>query len=111
MRQMMPRRDPDHLLRRLPRHASLLLRDLGRMADEQRVGLYLVGGVVRDLLLKRSNWDLDLTVEGDGIAFARLVASRYRAGVVLFERFATARLTMSDHTKVDIASTRRESYA
>ena len=111
MREMMPRRGAEYLLRRLPRHASLLLRDLGRMADEQRVGLYLVGGVVRDLLLKRSNWDLDLTVEGDGIAFARLVASRYRAGVVLFERFATARLTMSDSTKVDIASTRRESYA
>lgn len=107
----MPRRDPDHLLSRLPRKASLLLRDLGRMADEREVGLYLVGGVVRDLLLKRSNWDLDLTVEGDGIAFARLVASRYGAGVALFERFATARLTMSDHTKVDIASTRRESYA
>ena len=109
MREMLPRRGAEYLLRRLPRHASLLLRDLGRMADEQRVGLYLVGGVVRDLLLKRSNWDLDLTVEGDGIAFARLVASRYRAGVVLFERFATARLTMSDSTKVDIASTRRES--
>lgn len=111
MREMLPRRGAEYLLRRLPRHASLLLRDLGRMADEQGVGLYLVGGVVRDLLLKRSNWDLDLTVEGDGIAFARLVASRYRAGVVLFERFATARLTMSDSTKVDIASTRRESYA
>ncbi|HET9866767.1 MAG TPA: hypothetical protein VFQ06_05710, partial [Nitrospira sp.] len=61
------------------------------MADEREVGLYLVGGVVRDLLLKRSNCDLDLTVEGDGIAFARLVASRYGAGVALFERFATAR--------------------
>ena len=111
MREMMPRRGAEHLLRRLPRHAFLLLRDLGRMADEQRVGLYLVGGVVRDLLLKRSNWDLDLTVEGDGIAFARLVAGRYGAGVALFERFSTARLTMSDGTKVDIASTRRESYA
>ena len=56
------------------------------------MSLYLVGGVVRDLLLKRENWDLDLAVEGDGIAFARLVADRYGAGLAVFERFATARL-------------------
>jgi len=88
-----------------------LLRELGRLADEKGIGLYLVGGVVRDLLLKRSNWDLDLTVEGNGISFARLVTNRYGAGLALFERFATARLVFPDGLKVDIASTRRESYA
>jgi len=73
--------------------------------------LYLVGGVVRDLLLGRKTFDLDLTVEGDGLAFARSVAGRYKAGVVQFERFATARLVLPDGQKIDIASTRRESYA
>ena len=98
-------------LRRLPQEHLSLLRDLGNLADEGRVALYLVGGVVRDLLLKRENWDLDLTVEGDGIAFARLVADRYVAGLVVFERFATARLSFPDGLKMDIATTRRESYA
>ena len=99
------------LLRRLPRERLSLLRELGNLADEGGVSLYLVGGVVRDLLLKRENWDLDVTVEGDGIAFARLVADRYRAGLVVFERFATARLAFQDGLKMDIATTRRESYA
>ena len=99
------------LLSRLPRARASLLRALGNLADESRVSLYLVGGVVRDLLLKRENWDLDLTVEGDGIAFARLVAVHYRAGLAVFERFATARLTFPDGLKMDIATTRRESYA
>lgn len=99
------------LMRRLPRNVVMLLRELGGLADEKGVALYLVGGVVRDLLLRRENWDLDLTVEGDGIAFARLVADRYGAGLALFERFATARLTLPKGLKVDIASTRRESYA
>ena len=101
------------LLRRLPQERLSLLRELGNLADEGEgeVSLYLVGGVVRDLLLKRENWDLDLTVEGDGIAFARLVADRYGAGLAVFERFATARLAFPDGLKMDIATTRRESYA
>jgi tRNA nucleotidyltransferase (CCA-adding enzyme) len=70
-----------------------------------------VGGVVRDLLLGHVTLDLDLTVEGDGVAFARLVADRYRAGIAVFERFATARLVFPDGLKMDIATTRRESYA
>jgi tRNA nucleotidyltransferase (CCA-adding enzyme) len=99
------------LLSRLPRARTPLLRALGNLADEGGVSLYLVGGVVRDLLLKRETWDLDLTVEGDGIAFARLVADRYGAGLAVFERFATARLAFPDGLKMDIATTRRESYA
>jgi len=99
------------LLGRLPQERRSLLRELGRLADEGGVSLYLVGGIVRDLLLKRENWDLDLTVEGNGIAFARLVADRYGAGLAVFERFATSRLVFQDGLKMDIATTRRESYA
>ncbi|HKP00443.1 MAG TPA: hypothetical protein VJU02_02315, partial [Nitrospiraceae bacterium] len=88
-----------------------LLRQIGRLADERGLYIFLVGGVVRDLLLKRKTQDLDLTVEGDGIAFARLVAERYGTGLVVFERFATARLTFPNGFKIDIATTRRESYA
>jgi len=98
-------------LSRLSKERLSLLRKLGGLADKGKVSLYLVGGVVRDLLLKRENWDLDLAVEGDGIAFARLVADRYGAGLVVFERFATARLAFPDGLKMDIATTRQESYA
>jgi tRNA nucleotidyltransferase (CCA-adding enzyme) len=99
------------LLRRLPRERLVLLRELGNLADESGERLYLVGGVVRDLLLKREIWDLDFTVEGNGVAFAQLVADRYGAGLAVFERFATARLVFPDGLKMDIATTRRESYA
>jgi tRNA nucleotidyltransferase (CCA-adding enzyme) len=95
----------------LPVQQRHLLKQICRLADEQDLPVYLVGGVVRDLFLKRENWDLDLTVEGDGIAFARLVADRYGAGLAVFERFATARLTFPNGFKIDIATTRRESYA
>ena len=110
-RAMKHRVNQNDVLRRLPQERLSLLRELGNLADEGGVSLYLVGGVVRDLLLKRENWDLDLTVEGDGIAFAQLVADRYGAGLAVFERFATARLAFPDGLKIDIATTRRESYA
>lgn len=96
--------------KRLPRNIVKLLHQLGAMADDRRVSIFLVGGFVRDLLLKRPNWDLDITVEGDGVEFARAVADRYGGGLALFERFSTARLVLPAGLKLDIASTRRESY-
>jgi tRNA nucleotidyltransferase (CCA-adding enzyme) len=111
MARMKRKMTQNDLLRRLPRKRLSQLRGLGNLADEGGVSSYLVGGVVRDLLLKKENWDLDITVEGDGIAFARLVAARYGAGLAVFERFATARLAFRDGLKMDIATTRRESYA
>ncbi len=99
------------LLQRLPDRVVGLLREIGQLGDEWSCRVYLVGGVVRDLLLGHVTQDLDLTVEGDGVAFARLVADRYRAGLAVFERFATARLVFPDGLKMDIATTRRESYA
>jgi tRNA nucleotidyltransferase (CCA-adding enzyme) len=95
----------------LPVRQRHLLKQICRLADKRDLSVYLVGGVVRDLLLKRGNGDLDLTVEGDGIAFARLMADRYGAGLAVFERFATAQLTFPNGLKMDIATTRRESYA
>jgi tRNA nucleotidyltransferase (CCA-adding enzyme) len=99
------------LLQRLPDRVVGLLREIGQLGDQRGCQVYVVGGVVRDLLLGHVTLDLDLTVEGDGIAFARLVADRYGAGLAVFERFATARLVFPDGLKMDIATTRRESYA
>lgn len=99
------------LLERLPSKVVGLLREIGTLGDQRGCHVYVVGGVVRDLLLGHVTLDLDLAVEGDGIAFARAVADRYRAGLAVFERFATARLVFPDGLKMDIATTRRESYA
>lgn len=100
-----------NLLHRLPLRVAALLLAVGRLADAQGVRVYLVGGVVRDLLVRRVNLDLDLTVEGDGIAMARQVSDHFRTSLTVFDRFATARLQFPDGLRMDIATTRRESYA
>ena len=75
------------------------LREIGQLGDERGCQVYVVGGAVRDLLLGHVTLDLDLAVEGDGITFARVVSVRYRAGLAVFERFATARLVFPDGLK------------
>ena len=76
-------------------------------------GCYLVGGAVRDLLLGEPGFDVDLAVEGDGIAFATELAGRLKGHVRPHEKFGTAVVvadTPSGRLKVDVASTRAESY-
>ena len=51
-----------------------VLEQLQAVAAEAR-GVYLVGGAVRDLLLGEPQVDLDIAVEGDGIAVARALAA------------------------------------
>src|SRR5207245_10289296 len=82
-----------------------------RLADATSMSAYLVGGLVRDLLLGYTNLDVDIAVEGDGMIFARHLADRYGAGLKIFDRFATALVVFPDGFKLDVATARRESYA
>ncbi len=100
-----------NLLQRLPARMASVLHVVARLADAQGVKIFLVGGVVRDLLLHRPTFDLDLAVEGNGIAIARLVSERFRTSLTVYDRFATARLQFPGGLRMDIATTRKESYA
>jgi tRNA nucleotidyltransferase (CCA-adding enzyme) len=95
---------------RLPARVFALLKQAGRQGDHMGVPVYIVGGCVRDLLLGIRNLDLDLAVEGDGPAFARALARQEKASVKAYERFRTAMLFFPDGVKLDVATTRAESY-
>lgn len=95
---------------RLPARVVALMREAGELADRLEVKLYVVGGIVRDLLLGIDNLDLDLVVEGNGLAFAKALARAQRGQVKVHERFGTARVTLADGFKVDVATARAEYY-
>lgn len=86
------------------------MRAAGEITQNRGQSLYLVGGVVRDILLKRTNVDLDLVVEGDAIELARYLADIKQGKVTVHARFGTAKLKW-DKWSVDLATARSETYA
>ncbi len=86
------------------------LENMGDLADELGYHAYLVGGFVRDLLLRDENCDIDIVIEGDGIVFAEEMAKRYDAKMRSHREFATAKIIYGDGFKIDIASARLEYY-
>jgi len=78
---------------------------------DQNVQAYLVGGCVRDRLLGRPVYDLDVSVAGDGLRLARRLANRFGGAYYpLDETRRTGRAILHDqkgeHLVVDIAELR-----
>jgi len=72
---------------------------------------FLVGGAVRDLLLGREPLDIDIAVEGDAEAVAGKLSVALDGEVIAHERFGTATVVAGGVDAVNLAQTRRESYA
>jgi len=87
-----------------------LIQKAGALAAEKRLGIYLVGGVVRDVLLGRANSDLDLVVEGNAVGLAESLAGEVGGRLVVHRRFGTAKIRTGNLT-IDLAMARAETYA
>ena len=61
-------------------------------AHELGVRAFVIGGYVRDFFLQRPCNDIDIVVEGSGIALAEAVAHKLHTKVTVFKRFGTAML-------------------
>ena len=99
-----------------------LLRVAGKVGEGMDAPVYAVGGFVRDLLLGAAAPDLDLVVEGDGVAFARRLAEEIGGTLLVHGGFGTASIEAGRAPadagldgvplgRVDVASARRERYA
>ena len=95
---------------RIPERLMDILKTAGEVATEIGYSAYVVGGFVRDLFLYRANEDIDIVIEGDGIAFAKKYAEKCNARIHAHEKFGTAVIIFSDGFKIDVASARMEYY-
>ena len=99
-----------------------LLRVAGKIGEGLGAPAYAVGGFVRDLLTGAAPPDVDLVIEGDGVAFARRLAEEIGGTVLVHRSFGTASIEGGRAPagagldgvalgRVDVASARRERYA
>ncbi|MDR3133377.1 MAG: CCA tRNA nucleotidyltransferase [Prevotellaceae bacterium] len=78
-------------------------------AERLGVQVYVIGGYVRDYFLQRPSKDIDIVVQGSGIALAEEVGKQLQASVVVFKNFGTAMLHY-DNMDIEFVGTRKESY-
>jgi tRNA nucleotidyltransferase (CCA-adding enzyme) len=84
-----------------------------READRRGWTAYLVGGTVRDRLRRRVPRDIDVAVEGDGVALARAWARSRGREAVISAAFGTASVTIGAEARplrIDFSSARGETY-
>lgn len=81
---------PDDMSNILGAPVAQLIAIIAQQAQTSNTSIYMVGGVVRDLLLKRRNLDIDFVVEGDAIHFAEALAETFNGTVHSHKPFGTA---------------------
>jgi tRNA nucleotidyltransferase (CCA-adding enzyme) len=95
---------------KLKRETLALVKKAAILADKRGIKAWLVGGLVRDIMLGGKDGDVDITVEGDGMAFARALADLNGAAYKGFEKFGTGKVFFRDGRRIDVASARSEKY-
>jgi putative nucleotidyltransferase with HDIG domain len=88
-----------------------LFTQLSLVAQQEGVRTFVIGGFVRDLLLKRTCKDIDVVVEGRGVELARAFAQHLGQpeAVNIFENFGTAMVKVGEY-EVEFVGARKESY-
>ena len=93
----------------IPEPILNLLQEIGEVGGK---GTYLVGGFVRDLLLKQANLDIDIVVEMDAMPVAKTMQHRWNGTLHVHPQFGTATVTPANPNlpKIDFATARSETY-
>ncbi len=97
-------------IKTLPLQFQKILKTASSLADSAAIKIYLVGGIVRDLIIKRAVLDLDIVVEGDAIELAHKLSEKIKGQFSKHHAFGTAVVYFGEH-KIDIATARTESYS
>ena len=82
---------------------------VSQTAQELGVRAFVIGGYVRDCFLGRPSKDIDIVVEGSGIALAEAVGAKVRSNVSVFRNFGTAMLRYKG-IEIEFVGARKESY-
>jgi putative nucleotidyltransferase with HDIG domain len=84
---------------------------LVKAVNEYAHPAYLVGGIVRDILLKRPSKDIDIVTVGSGIGLAKKFQEIVggNSHIAVFKKFGTAQVKVEE-TEFEFVGARKESY-
>jgi len=86
-----------------------VFKTLSKIAGEQSLQVYAIGGFVRDIFLNRPSKDIDIVVIGNGIDYAETVAKALKVKLAVYKNFGTASLRYHD-LELEFVGARKESY-
>ncbi len=88
-----------------------IISKITKVARREKISADLVGGYLRDKILRRACHDIDIVVEGNALSLAKKIAESFKiAPPVTYRRFGTAMLNVGK-TTVEFATARKESYS
>ncbi len=86
------------------------LESAAKIAEELETEVFIVGGFVRDIILKRTRKEIDFLVISDGTGFAKKYAKHLGVKkVTVFKNFGTAHFRYEDY-EFEFVGARKESY-
>ena len=88
-----------------------IIRLIADEADKKGLSSYLAGGIVRDLILKKKNLDLDVVIEKNAVEIAQIIKRKLKGTIVIHPKFKTATLELSNGLRIDFATARHEYYS
>ena len=88
-----------------------IFQKISECADKLNLPCFVIGGFVRDLILKRESNDIDVVVLGSGIEMATELKKTLGKGAYLsvFKNFGTAQVKYKD-IEIEFVGARKESY-
>ncbi len=95
---------------RIPETYYKMLCEIGQLAEKHNMNAYLVGGFVRDIIMRQPNLDIDIVVEGDATILAKYYAEIIDAKVAIHHKYKTATVKLKNNFSIDFATSRTEYY-
>jgi poly(A) polymerase len=87
-----------------------VLQTASQIADEVGVETYVVGGFIRDLILKKEVEDIDFLIVGDVMKYAQTFANKVGIkSIIVYKNFGTAHFNYKE-LNFEFVAARKESY-
>lgn len=84
---------------------------ISNLAEEKAVSVFIVGGYVRDVILKRPTDEVDFLIIGDATKFVEELAKKLKVEKInIFKNFGTAHFRYKD-INFEFVGARKESYS